>query len=126
MSWLGLIGGFLLFMGLIGVAHALDRQTAERFAYRPFAIPNLAFMLLPHGVLVAFVIAWRQGAWDAPVPALALGAFALAALLFMGVILWRRTSMGIALAATGLMVVGAPILLLSTLFRELAESAPGG
>jgi hypothetical protein len=34
--------------------------------------------------------------------------------------------MGIALAATGLMVVGAPILLLSMLFRELAESAPGG
>jgi ABC-type nitrate/sulfonate/bicarbonate transport system substrate-binding protein len=82
-------------------------------------------MLLPHGVLVAFVLAWRQGSWAAPVPALALGAFALAALLFMGVILWRRTSAGVALAAIGLMVVGAPILLLSMLFRELAESAPG-
>ena len=126
MSWLGLIGGFLLFMGLIGAAHALDRQTAERFGYRPFALPNLAFMLLPHGVLVAFGIAWRQGGWDAPVPALALGAFALAALLFMGLILWRRTSIGVALAATGLMAVGAPILLVSMLFRELAESAPGG
>lgn len=125
MSWLGLIGGFLLFMGVIGVAHALDRQALERFGYRPFALPNLAFMLLPHGVLVAFVLAWRQGSWAAPVPALALGAFALAALLFMGVILWRRTSAGVALAAIGLMVVGAPILLLSMLFRELAESVPG-
>jgi hypothetical protein len=125
MVWLGLIGGFALFMGLIGTAHALDGYTANRFGYRPFALPNLAFMLLPYGALVGLAIAWRQGGWDAPALAPTLGALALAALIFMLVILWRRTRAWIALVAIGLMVIGAPILLLSMLFRDLAGSAPG-
>jgi hypothetical protein len=125
MVWLGLFGGFLLFIGLIGLADALDRHAAERYGYRPFALPNLAFMLLPQGVLAATAAASAQGITPGPVLAWVPFVFAGAALSFMLTVLWRRTSARIAVAATGLMAVGAPILLLSMLFRELAGSTPG-
>ncbi len=127
MVWLTLILGFLLFMGLIGVAHALDRHAEECYGYRPFALPNLAFMLIPHGVLVAWAVGWARGAWPPLTPGLgwALGALAVAALLFLLVVLQRRTSLGIALAGATLMLVAAPVLLLSMLFRDLAD-APSG
>jgi predicted branched-subunit amino acid permease len=125
MVWLGLVAGFLLFMGLIGLAHALDRHAAERFGYRPFALPNLAFMLLPQGAVAATAAASAQGISPGPVLAWVPFVFAGAALVFMLTILWRRTSPWIAVAATGLMAVGAPVLLLSVLFRDLAGSTPG-
>jgi len=125
MVWLGLVAGFLLFMGLIGLAYALDRHTAERFGYRPFAVPNLAFMLVPQGVLAATAAASAQGVSPGPVLAWVPFVFAGAASVFMLTILWRRTRPWIAVAATVLMAVGAPVLLLSMLFRDLAGSTPG-
>lgn len=127
MVWLTLILGFLLFMGLIRVAYALDRHAEERYGYRPFALPNLAFMLIPHGVLVAWAVGWGQDAWPPITPGLrwALGVLAVAALIFLLAVLQRRTSLGIALAGAGLMLVAAPVLLLSILFRDL-EDAPSG
>ena len=124
MVWVALIGGFAIFMGLLGSAHALDRRAAERYGYRPFALPNLAFMLIPHGVLAAWALGLRWEAGEPLTPAL-VGTLGGAALVFMLVVLYRRTSPGVALAAAGLMLLGAPVLLLSVLFRDLAESRPG-
>lgn len=121
MVWLKLIGGFLLFVGLIGGAHALDRHAGDRYGYRPFALPNLAFMLLPHGVLAALA----AGLMPAPGLGWVLGALGVGALSFMLVVLHRRTNVVIASAATGLMLIAAPILLLSMLFRDLADAPPG-
>jgi hypothetical protein len=121
MVWLKLIGGFLLFMGLIGAAHALDRYAGDRYGYRPVAPPNLAFMLIPHGILVA----WAAGLIRAPGLGWALAVLGAGALSFMLVILQRRTSVFIAAAAAGLMLTAAPILLLSMLFSDLADSPPG-
>ncbi len=127
MVWLTLILGFLLFMGLISVAHALDRHAEERYGYRPFALPNLAFMLIPHGVLVAWAVGWARDAWPPLTPGLgwALGALAVAALILLLVVLQRRTSAGIAPVAVALMLLAVPVLLLSMLFRDLAD-APSG
>lgn len=125
MDWLALIGGFLLFLLFLGGAHGLDRHAADRFGYRPFALPNLALMLLPHGILVAWALglAWAPDLHEALVPLLAaLGAAALGLML---AILIRRTSPGMALVATLLMLAGASVLLPSMFFRDLAESPPG-
>lgn len=121
MIWLWLLGGFLLFMGLIALAHTLDRHAAGRYGYRPLALPNLAFMLIPHGILAA----WAAG--YAPTPGLewALGALGAWALIFMLAILTRRTSVWIALVAVGLMTIAAPLLLPSMAFRAAAEGPAG-
>lgn len=128
MVWLTLILGFLLFMGLIGVAHAMDRHAADRYGYRPFALPNLAFMLIPHGALAASVLGPSRLSGVPLSPALAwvLGVLGGAALILMLAVLYRRTSPGVALVAGGMMLIGAPVLLLSMLFRDLADSKPGG
>jgi hypothetical protein len=125
--WLELIGGFLLFMALLGGAHALDRRALERYGYRPFALPNLAFMLIPHGVLLAWILGRAPGAGLPLAPLLGWILVALGAggLILMLAILLRRTSPGIALAAVVLMLAGAPVLLLSVLFRELSGAPLG-
>jgi hypothetical protein len=121
MIWLWLLGGFLLFIGLIALAHTLDRHAAGRYGYRPLALPNLAFMLIPHGILAA----WAAGYAPTPVLGWALGALGAWALIFMLAILTRRTSAWVALAAAGLMTIAAPVLLLSMVFRAAAEGPPG-
>jgi hypothetical protein len=127
MVWPELIGGFLLFLLFLGGAHALDRHAAGRFGYRPLALPNLAFMLIPHGALAVWALGPSQLAGGALPLALAwvLGLLGCAALILMLVVLYRRTSPVVALAAAGMMLIGAPVLLLSMLFRDLAESALG-
>lgn len=131
MGWLWLAAGFLLFMGLIGSVHALDRYSAGRFGYRPFALPNLAFMLIPHGVLATAALGLRPG--PDPLPGISLPpgmlwtmmALGAGALIFMAVTLTRRTNSWIALVATALMTAAASVLLLSVFFRDLAEAPPG-
>lgn len=128
MVWLALIGGFLLFLLVLGAAQALDRHAANRFGYRPLALPNLAFMLIPYGALAASVLGPSRLAGEPLSPALdwVLGALGGAPLILMLAVLYRRTSPGVALAATGLMLIGGPVLLLSVLFRDLADSKPDG
>ena len=133
MSWLLLIVGFLAFMALIRGAHALDDLVADRFGYRPFAPSNLAFMLIPHGVLLAAVLGWERavglvsgapGSTSSHVPEalpVLLGALAVGCVLLMLVILMRRTRVWIAVAATLLMCLAASVLLPSVAFRDMAQ-----
>jgi hypothetical protein len=138
MAWLALLGAFFAFMASLGAVHALDRHAARRYGYRPFALPNLAFMLIPHGALLAWLgWIWAFGAEGDPsgtgtlaglamTPALVwiLGAIGAAAALFMLLVLYRRTGPWIALAATLAMTLAASVLIPSMLFRDLAETPP--
>ena len=105
MMWFGLILGFLAFMAAIGAVYALDDLAARRYGYRPFAPPNLAFMLIPHGILLAWLAALSPSAAESPLagmPAtLVWGATGLGVLAvgFMVVVLAVRTRAWIALAA---------------------------
>ncbi len=126
--WIG--AAFLLFMAVLGSAHALDRWCAGRYGYRPFGLPNLAFMLIPHGILAAAAASLGPAAAQPalglpPVVAWLLAGLAAGALIFMHSILARRTNGWVATAATTLMTLAAPVLLFSVLFRELAEMPPG-
>lgn len=127
MVWLELIGGFLVFLLFLALADRIDRRSEERFGYRPFALPNLAFMLIPHGVLVLRLLGPHEVVGISLPVVLTWGLTLLgaAALSLMLLILYRRTDPPVALVAAGMMLMGAPILLLSMLFRDLAGSAPG-
>ena len=125
-AWLGLLGGFLVFMLFISAAQTLDRHVESRWGYRPLAPPNLAFMLIPHGILAAIVLRLVAGGGDAagvPVWAAAVLASILAGGMFW--IIRKRTEARVALAATLAMCAAASVLLASMLFRALAE-APSG
>ena len=130
MGWLWLAAAFLLFTALIGSAHALDRYCAGRFGYRPLALPNLAFMLIPHGLLLAACsgLSPRGDIFDGlaapPGASWILAGLAAGALIFMLVTLTRRTTAWIAVAATALMTAAASVLLFSVFFRDLAETPP--
>ncbi len=121
-------------MAAIGAAHALDRYGERRYGYLPFALPNLAFMLIPHGLLAVLVIQ-AHGAPAAPevealggpgfwVPAVA----AAGASLGMFAIVRARTGGWLALVATLAMLCAASVLLFSVLFRVIAggRGAEGG
>lgn len=131
MGWLGLIGAFLAFMAAIGAVYALDDLAARRYGYRPFAPPNLAFMLIPHGVLLAWLVAQAPGAADGALAGLPMAVvwggtgLGVLAVGFMGLVVVARTRVWIAVAATAAMLAGASVLLLSVLFRDFAR-APSG
>jgi hypothetical protein len=130
MGWLWLAAAFILFTALIGSAHALDRYCAGRYGYRPLALPNLAFMLIPHGLLLAAFagLSHRGDVFDGlaapPGASWLLAGLAAGALIFMLVTLTRRTTAWIAVAATALMTAAASVLLFSVFFRDLAEMPP--
>lgn len=131
MGWLGLIGAFLAFMAAMGAVYALDDLAARRYGYRPFAPPNLAFMLIPHGVLLAWLVAQAPGAADGALAGLPMAVvwggtgLGVLAVGFMGLVVVARTRVWIAVAATAAMLAGASVLLLSVLFRDFAR-APSG
>ena len=120
-------------MGLIGSMRAVDRFALGSYGYRPFALPNLAFMLIPHGILAAWLGRTLTPVADAalsapPGPALLQwGAAGLGALMALGLflILRGRTNAWIGLFAVGLMTGGASVLLLSALFLDLAQRGSG-
>jgi hypothetical protein len=132
MGWLGLILGFLVFMAAIGAAYALDDLAARRYGYRPFAPPNLAFMLIPHGILLAWLAGLAPNAAETPLAeipaALVWGGTGLGilALGFMTLVLAARTRAWIALLATGAMLAAAPVLLVSFVVRDFARAPSGG
>ncbi|WP_295581552.1 hypothetical protein [uncultured Lamprocystis sp.] len=132
-DWLMLAVAFLVFMGLIITVQAVDRHAAGRFGYRPFALTNLAFMLIPHGLLAAWLITWWSTGHPAADAVVATRSAALWAPAVLGtamaiglfLILWRRTSAWIALFAVPVMAAGASVLLVSGLFGELARAGAG-
>jgi len=127
MTWPWLVAAFALFMLFISGADALDRYAESRYGYRPLALPNLTFMLIPHGIALA-AIAGLADATQIELPMLVpwlTGALGLAAAAFMLWTIRRRTIGWIAMVSTLAMIVAAPVLLLSMLFRTLAEAPPG-
>ncbi|MFZ0791857.1 MAG: hypothetical protein WAM94_19765 [Chromatiaceae bacterium] len=130
MGWLWIAAAFVLFTAVIGSAHAMDRYCAGRYGYRPLALPNLAFMLIPHGVLLAACSGLSpgddlfHGLAAPPGASWVLAGLAAGALIFMLATLTRRTTAWIAMAATALMTAAASVLLFSVFFRELAQTPP--
>lgn len=126
-AWLGLLGGFLIFMLFISAAQTLDRHAEARWGYRPLALPNLAFMLMPHGLLAAVALQRLAGP-GGQADAVPIWAAAVLAAILAGGMFWiirKRTAPWVALAATLAMCAAASVLLASMLFRTLAEAPPG-
>jgi hypothetical protein len=111
---LAIVVGFLLFMGLIRAVHALDDYALARYGYAPFAMPNLLFMLIPHGLLLLAI----QGTEPRELWAGLAGAGLLVVLLLIK----ARTNGWIALLAAPLQLVAASVLVFAVFFRGLAQS----
>ena len=114
MTLLAVAAGFLLFMGLIRAVHALDDYARARYGYAPFAIPNLLFMLIPHGLLLLAI----QGTEPRELWAGLAGAGLLVVLLLIK----SRTNGWIALLAAPLQLAAASVLVFAVFFRGLAQS----
>jgi hypothetical protein len=116
---LWILAAFLAFMVLLRGVNAVDDYAAARYGYAPFAMPNLLFMLIPHGLLLFAIRSTGDQIWI-------LLALAGAALLGMLLLLWSRTSAWIALFAAPVSLLLAPVLVLSLLFRILARAGGEG
>jgi hypothetical protein len=114
MTVLLVAGGFVLFMGLIWSVHAVDRYALARFGYAPFAPANALFMLIPHGLLIMAV----QGSGPRELLATLAGAGMLVVLLLVR----QRTSGWLALYAAPVLLLAAPVVLFTVLFRRLAQA----
>jgi len=135
LTLLALGAAFLVFMALIGAVHAVDHWSLRRFGYAPFALVNVLLMLLPSGALLVGLAplagadlggtdlggtdlaGWR---WLAD-PAWLLGLAACAGLA-MAWLIRRRTNAWVALFAAPLLLIGAPVLVFSVLFRTFAAA----
>jgi len=111
---LWILGAFLLFMAIIWSVQAADDYASVRYGYAPFALPNVLFMLVPNGLLLFAV---RDGGQEGLFVTLAG-----AAMLGMLLLIRSRTSGWIALFAAPAMLICAPVLLFSLLFRVLARA----
>jgi len=110
--------GFLVFLALIWSIHAADAYALARFGYAPFALPNALFMLIPHGLLILSV----QGDWQRELLATLAGAGMLGMLL----VIRSRTSGWLALYAAPILLLAAPLVALTVLFRGLAHGSAEG
>lgn len=117
--WLWLIGAFALFGALLRGADALDAMAAARFGYRPFALPNVLFMAIPNALLL---LAIRDEAAHTEILLALAGVASLALLLLIR----SRTNGWMALVGTLLLLLCAPVLAFSVLFRDLARVSGGG
>lgn len=112
LAWI--LGAFLIFMAFIWGVHALDDYASARYAYAPFAMPNVLFMLVPHALLI-FTIR------DSGALSLLLASLISVATLGIFVLVTSRTNLWIALVCTPLMLLCAPLLVFTILFRGLAR-----
>lgn len=112
MAWI--LGAFLVFMAFIRSVHALDDYASARYSYAPLAMPNVLFMLIPNGLLV-FTIR------DSGEQPLLLVALAGVATLGIFLLVRSRTNLWIALIAAPLLLLCAPVLVFTVLFRRLAQ-----
>jgi hypothetical protein len=111
-SGLLLGAGFLAFMGLSWSVHRVDDLGLGRFGYAPFALPNALFMLLPHGLLL---YALQGSQYQEPLVILAG-----AAMLGMLLVIRSRTNGWLALYAAPVLLLAAPVVVFTVLFRGLA------
>jgi hypothetical protein len=105
--------GFLLFMGLIWSVHAVDDYALGRFGYAPFALPNALFMLIPHALLI---MAIQDGG-----PRELLATAAGAGMLGMLLLIKHRTNGWLALYAAPILLLAAPVVLFTVMFRGFAR-----
>jgi hypothetical protein len=122
---LGLAAGFLVFMALIGAVHAVDRCALDRYGYAPFALVNVLALLIPSGVFLAGLAMLGGadlGALEAAADPVMLLGLAACAGLAMAWLIGRRTNAWVALLAAPLLLVGAPVLIFSVLFRVIAAT----
>ena len=103
---------FLVFLGLIWSVHRVDRYALARYGYAPFALPNVLFMLIPHGLLLAAIQSGEHQELFATLAAVGL----LAVFLIIKV----RTNGWLSLYAAPLQLVAAPVLVFAVLFRRFA------
>ena len=115
MTLVWILLAFLGFSVIIWSAHAVDEYASARYGYAPFAMPNLLFMSIPSGLLL---LAIRDGGEQTQL----LVTLAGAAMLGMLLLVRARTSGWIALYASPMMLLCAPVLLFSVLFRSLARA----
>jgi hypothetical protein len=126
---LALGAAFLVFMALIGAVHAIDSWSLRRFGYAPFALVNVLLMLLPSGALLAGLGILGGAELGGLAPALAplwLCGLAACAAVAMAWLIGRRTNAWVALFSAPLLLVGAPVLVFSILFRTLAAVGQAG
>ena len=120
-----LVLAFLAFMALIGAVYALDTWSSGRYGYAPFALLHVVAMLPASGALWTG-LALTQGldlagsGWSAPVDPVWLLGLAAVAASAMGWIILRRTNPWVALFAAPVLLLAAPILVFSMLFRQVA------
>jgi hypothetical protein len=125
MTLFALALAFLAFTALIGAVYALDTWAGGHYGYAPFALLHVVAMLPASGALWAGIALTRGldlfgSGWPVPVdPAWLLGLAALIALA-MGWVILRRTNTWVALFAAPVLLVAAPILVFSMLFRQVA------
>jgi hypothetical protein len=115
---LWILGAFVVFMAVVWSVHVVDDYAAARYGYAPFALPNVLFMLIPNGLLLFAV---RQGGEQTQV----LVTLAGAALLGILLLIRAKTNGWIALFAAPLLLLCAPVLVFSVLFRGMARTASG-
>lgn len=113
MTILFIAAGFIVFMGLVWSVHAVDAYSLEHFGYAPFVLPNTLFMLIPHGLLLLA----SQGSGYRDLLVTLAGAGMLGVLL----IIKARTTGWLALYAAPVLLVAAPVVVFTVLFRELAQ-----
>lgn len=115
MTLLWIVGAFLLFVTIIWSTHAVDLYASKAYGYAPFAMPNLLFMLIPNALLLFAV----RDAGTGPHTQLLL-TLTGAAMLGMFLLVKARANGWIALFAAPMMLVCAPVLVFSLLFRSFA------
>jgi len=128
LTLLALGAAFLAFMALISGVHALDHWSLRRFGYAPFALVNVVSMLVPSGALLAALASMMRIAAEGTSLAAPLGQAdplwllvpSICAGLVLAWLVWRRTNVWVALAAAALLLVAAPALAFSVLFRTFA------
>jgi len=115
---LWITGAFVLFMILIWSVHATDDYASARYGYAPFAMPNVLFMLIPNSLVL---LAIREDGGHTQI----LVALAGAATLGMLLLVRSRTNGWVALFAAPILLLCAPVLVFSVLFRALAGLSSG-
>lgn len=121
-----LLGALALFMGLIWSMLAVNARAMAARGYAPFALPNVALLLIAHLLLLS-ALSDGLGPMLVGEPAV-LSKTAVASLIIiaMGLLLVLRSGLIAGLYATLVMTALAPIVLFSLMFWQLAGTTSPG